>query len=409
MSSTLVAPLLISEPFGKSASNPTYIRLPIPIPDQTGTVPNQASFETGFPPSTMTPAAGGGLPPEGQDMNGILWMITAYCANLAAGKFQPWSSTLSSAINGYPLGALVLNANSNGYWLSTVDGNTTNPDTGGAGWQPVAQVGYVTVPLSSTNVTLTALQGAIPAIELTGTISANINVNFPANPGQQWIVANNTVGAHTVTVSTTGGTPITIPQTGTAAPTSIYSDGVNIYNTGVSTAGLAPIASPALTGTPTAPTATPATTSTTQIATTAFAQAAISAALSGYALLPSPTFPGNPTAPTQASSDSSTKLATTAFVHAIAAGTVSLTGNGYQKFASGLILQWGSATFTPSGLPVTFPIPFPTVTHQVLMSLYQAPGGVAPATGISSVTNTGFVGSVGTGGGLAAAWLAIGH
>jgi hypothetical protein len=111
----------------------------------------------------------------------------------------------------------------------------------------------------------------------------------------------------------------------------------------VSAAGGALLASPAFTGVPTAPTAIPAT-NTTQLATTAFVQAAVSAATSGVqsfngragvvvltaadltgaggALSASPTFTGVPAAPTAAPATSTTQLATTAFVQAaVAAGT----------------------------------------------------------------------------------------
>jgi hypothetical protein len=75
------------------------------------------------------------------------------------------------------------------------------------------------------------------------------------------------------------------------------------------------LASPALTGTPTAPTAA-AGTHTTQIANTAFVTTAISnaATASGFAPLASPAFTGTPTAPTATSGTSSTQIATTAFV-----------------------------------------------------------------------------------------------
>jgi hypothetical protein len=103
---------------------------------------------------------------------------------------------------------------------------------------------------------------------------------------------------------------------------------------------MAPLASPTLTGTPTAPTAT-AGTNTTQVATTAFVKAAVDAAVTittgttqsandnstklatteyvdrADALkadLASPTFTGTVAAPTATAGDSTTKIATTAFV-----------------------------------------------------------------------------------------------
>ena len=80
----------------------------------------------------------------------------------------------------------------------------------------------------------------------------------------------------------------------------------------------APLASPALTGTPTAPTASTAD-NTTKIATTAYVKAqgyATTASLTGYAPIADPTFTGDPKAPTPATADNDTSIATTAFVKA---------------------------------------------------------------------------------------------
>lgn len=78
----------------------------------------------------------------------------------------------------------------------------------------------------------------------------------------------------------------------------------------------ASIASPALTGIPTAPTAA-ADTNTTQLATTQFVISQgylkTASAIATYAPLANPAFTGNPTAPTQTAGNSSTRLATTEF------------------------------------------------------------------------------------------------
>ena len=375
MSSTLVTPLLIAQPFGFGAANPTYINIPIPVPSQISTTVNAASFTDGFPPNTMTPEASGGLPFFGQDMNGILYMVSAYCANFAAGALSSYNSTLSSTVSGYPVGVVLVNANGDGVWINQVSGNTTDPDTGGAGWMPAAGVGASTVALAGSNVTLTALQAALPYIALTGTLSANVNVIFPANTGQDWIVANVTAGAFTVTCKTASGTGIVIPQTGTAAPTSIYCDSANIQTTGVSTAGLAPINSPALTGTPTAPTASPATTNNTQIATTAFTQAAITAALALYAKLASPIFSGTPTAPTPPLTDNTLKLATTAFVQGLAGNTAVVAVNGGLNFANGIQIRWGQVSQTvATNQTHAFSTPFDTACFVVIPVVASSTG-----------------------------------
>jgi hypothetical protein len=78
---------------------------------------------------------------------------------------------------------------------------------------------------------------------------------------------------------------------------------------------LAPLASPALTGNPTAP--TPATSDNdTSIATTAYVKTNLANALA------SPAFTGNPTAPTPSTSDNDTSIATTAYVQANLANVI---------------------------------------------------------------------------------------
>ena len=93
--------------------------------------------------------------------------------------------------------------------------------------------------------------------------------------------------------------------------------------------GAAPLASPALTGAPTAPTAT-AGTNTTQLATTAFVTGGIATAVSALAPLASPALTGAPTAPTAAPATNTTQIATTAFVQAalvVPANGYGITGN----------------------------------------------------------------------------------
>ena len=85
----------------------------------------------------------------------------------------------------------------------------------------------------------------------------------------------------------------------------------------------------------------------------------------------SPALTGNPTAPTQTTGDSSNKLATTGFVNQASY----LNSNGYQKFPSGLIIQWGqTAQYTDAlqrdyGIQ-TFPVAFPNACFIGNASMY---------------------------------------
>lgn len=123
------APSQIVLPFANSGQKNT-----IPVPSQIPVTPGAASYTDGFPPVTMEPPSAGGIGPSGLDFNGIFYALSAVDLWTCTGAGFPYNSTFSTAIGGYPKGARVLSAAGNGYWLSTTDNNTSNPDTGGAGW-----------------------------------------------------------------------------------------------------------------------------------------------------------------------------------------------------------------------------------------------------------------------------------
>jgi hypothetical protein len=143
----------------------------------------------------------------------------------------------------------------------------------------------------------------------------------------------------------TGAVTLTSADVGAVAVSTFNgrAGAVMLLGNDVSAAGGALLAGPAFTGAPTAPTAALGTT-TTQLATTAFVQAAVAAVTAGVtsfntrtgavvltapdisaaggALLAGPAFSGVPTAPTATPGVATTQLATCAFVAAaVAAGT----------------------------------------------------------------------------------------
>jgi len=153
-------------------------------------------------------------------------------------------------------------------------GSTTNTNLGTLLEQAIS--GYVTQAVATgTDTTLAMTNGASATarnmfIELTGTGGASTNLVVPANK-KLYFIYNNSTGAVTVKVS--GQTGVSVPA---AAKIALVCNGTDIvtatnYMTG------ATFPSPTLTGVPVAPTASVGT-STTQIATTAFVNAAIVAA-----------------------------------------------------------------------------------------------------------------------------------
>ena len=92
-----------------------------------------------------------------------------------------------------------------------------------------------------------------------------------------------------------------------------------------------------------------------------------------------------------------------------------LSGTGYQKLPSGLIMQWGSASVANNGV-VTFPLAFPNACLNVLTTDIAAGGslGNMHLTAVSAVTALNFTAAVFDYDGTTASttgvrWLALGH
>lgn len=173
------------------------------------------------------------------------------------------------------------------------------------------------LPIVDTSATTTKKVSTADLAEYVSTSSAISNLLSPkaplASPALTGTPTAPTAAADTNTTQI-ATTAYVVGQVGTATPlmnntaavgTSLkYSRQDHVHPSDTTRA---PLASPALTGTPTAPTAA-VDTNTTQVATTAYVVG------QGYAKLASPALTGTPTAPTAAVSTSTTQVATTAFV-----------------------------------------------------------------------------------------------
>jgi len=125
----LAKPSQITVPFSSNGVKNT-------IPE-TATGSNLASMQEGFPVITMTDVDQGGMPPQGQDMNGILFDVTKAIQYQQAGGLFPYDATFAQAIDGYPLGALLTSADGSCLYQNTVSGNVSDPDNGGQGWSQI--------------------------------------------------------------------------------------------------------------------------------------------------------------------------------------------------------------------------------------------------------------------------------
>lgn len=197
------------------------------VPQTTSgiTSPNQASFDVGFPPITMNPVQTGGLPPLGKDVNGALYAITNIVQWLCAGGSFSYDSTFATNgdVGGYPKGAILLKATKDGFWRNTVENNSTNPDTGGAGWVDLF-TGYAK---TGSNVSqFTNDSGYITASGFAASLNQNGYQQYPSGLIENW----GRVGPFT----DEGSITVTLPKQFTTGPLNAQCSIINsTANTGM--------------------------------------------------------------------------------------------------------------------------------------------------------------------------------
>ena len=115
-------------PFANAGAKAT---IPVSQTDAT-----RASYEQGFPALNMTPIAAGGVPPSGQDFNGVLYDLSNAALWQQAAGILPWDAGFaqSPVSGGYPKNALVVHNAM--LYQSSVDNNTETPGAG-TNWQGV--------------------------------------------------------------------------------------------------------------------------------------------------------------------------------------------------------------------------------------------------------------------------------
>lgn len=193
-------------PFANSAPG-GQINYPLPTASQVGITNGAASLTTGFPPLCFIPTGSGGVPPFGADFQGLLKQITQWSQWMGAGGTVPYDATFQTAISGYPAGAVVASAVTLGlFWLSNTDNNTTNPDTGGAGWQSFLSSGTTTIWTSSGTLHATLAQRRV-VVRLTAPAAFTLDLPAAAPYGYTLTVVDydGVTGVDPITVTPTSG------------------------------------------------------------------------------------------------------------------------------------------------------------------------------------------------------------
>ena len=118
-------PKLLSKPWASDG-----LKNNIPAERNGGLAQEAATYTEGFPSITMTPISVGGKPPSGKDMNGVLYEISAHTVWQNQGGRYRFDQTFCDAIGGYPKGAVLISDTLDTEYISLVDANTHNPNSG---------------------------------------------------------------------------------------------------------------------------------------------------------------------------------------------------------------------------------------------------------------------------------------
>lgn len=128
----MAQPELIPMPFAENATPGTIE----PIEATTPTVPQDATWSTGFPQVTMQPLAAGGIPPRGQNFNGVLNALSRHIFHMQGGGQYKWSDDHGP----YSIGDVLQSDDGLRSYVSVVNNNTdnfnTNPSAIGNTWLP---------------------------------------------------------------------------------------------------------------------------------------------------------------------------------------------------------------------------------------------------------------------------------
>src|SRR5580658_4255359 len=216
-------PQFIPAPFGVGAANINY-----PIPAAQGSPSNSASWQGGFPAVTMEEEIAGGLPPLGQDFNGILYTLSQATYAAQAGQLYPYNAGFAATISGYAAGALLAMGDGTGVWMNVVNGNTGDPDSTPVDWVSLYSYGYGLVTTTGGTTTLNQNQLKRYIIRVQGALTSAATILLPDTIGD-WLISNETTGAHALNVAMVSDlSTVVVPQTGMSAPTGVYSpDGSN--------------------------------------------------------------------------------------------------------------------------------------------------------------------------------------
>lgn len=112
---------------------------------QPGQAEQDANLKDGFPLITMTPQDAGGIAPNGQDMNGIMYAVSSDMVHRQKGLRIQFDPAYAAKIGGYDQGCILASNDYTRDYISLIPNNLTDPNgSGTAGrWAIYAGAGSI--------------------------------------------------------------------------------------------------------------------------------------------------------------------------------------------------------------------------------------------------------------------------
>ena len=165
---------------------------------QSGQDAQDMTWNDGTPPITLTKLEDGGLPPKGQDYNGVLNAISSHTVFGQNGGRYKWDPQVVIEFGGYPKDAIVQSSDGTREYISLIDNNQINPDSSTTGtWSIYA--GQGSVPLATSTTTgITKVLNILNSTDVGSALSAamgralsqaidlKLNISNALGFGQSW-------------------------------------------------------------------------------------------------------------------------------------------------------------------------------------------------------------------------------
>lgn len=143
---------------------------PIQKVRQVGQQAQDMTWNDGTPNITLTAEADGGLPPKGQDFNGVVNAISTHSIFSQNGNRYKFDPSVVSEFGGYEKDAIIQSNDGSREYISLVDNNTNDPNIGGVAGVWAIYSGSGSIPSASS--TTSGIMTVINSLNSTAVNSA---------------------------------------------------------------------------------------------------------------------------------------------------------------------------------------------------------------------------------------------